>query len=96
MSKPWDYDVYVSYSHTDQDWVRSELLPRLEENGLRVCIDYRDFEQGHSPLSEMERAVQTSGKTLAVLTPSYIESEWTELDTRMAQALDPSGRRGRS
>ena len=30
------YDVFISYSHQDEGWVTSTLLPRLEEAGLRV------------------------------------------------------------
>ena len=32
------YDVFISYAHADQDWVRGELLARLEEAGLRSKI----------------------------------------------------------
>ena len=31
----FDYDVFISYSHDDRDWVVGELLPRLEEAGLK-------------------------------------------------------------
>jgi hypothetical protein len=37
------YDVLISYSHDDEEWVVGTLLPRLEEAGLRACIDFRDF-----------------------------------------------------
>ena len=51
------YDVFISYSHQDGDWVWKYLLPRLERAGLRVCIDTRDFEIGTPSLVNMERAV---------------------------------------
>jgi hypothetical protein len=41
--KEFKYDVFISYSHKDQEWVRNILLPTLEKQGLKVCIDYRDF-----------------------------------------------------
>jgi hypothetical protein len=40
------YDVFVSYSHDDEEWVENTLLERLEAAGLRVCIDFRDFAPG--------------------------------------------------
>jgi hypothetical protein len=32
----YNYDVFISYSHAGRAWVWDELLPRLEEAGLRV------------------------------------------------------------
>ena len=89
------YDVFISYSSKDRAWVRGELLPRLEASGLRVCIDFRDFEPGAPSVTEMERAVQTSRKTLLILTPDYLESAWAELEALMLQTLDPASRQRR-
>ncbi|MGE0820983.1 MAG: toll/interleukin-1 receptor domain-containing protein [Candidatus Binatia bacterium] len=89
------YDVFISYSHVDRDWVWNELLPRLENAGLRVCIDDRDFEIGTPSLVNMERAVDNSRHTLAVLTPAWIESQWTEFESLLVGGSDPAGRRRR-
>jgi hypothetical protein len=90
-----DYDAFISYSHRNQEWVRGWLLPRLEEAGLRVLIDFRDFEPGAPVLTEMERAVLQSQKTLLVLTPDYLASEWAEFENILASTLDPAARRRR-
>ena len=37
-SAEFNYDVFISYSHRDETWVRDWLLPRLYTSGLRVCI----------------------------------------------------------
>ena len=39
------YDVFVSYSQADHQWVTEDLLPELEQKNpkLRVCIHERDF-----------------------------------------------------
>jgi hypothetical protein len=87
------YDVFISYSHHDQDWVRGELLPQLELAGLQVCIDDRDFEIGTPSLVNMERAVDNCRHTLIVLTPDWINSEWTEFESLLAGTGDPAGRR---
>jgi hypothetical protein len=91
----FDYDAFMSYSHRDGEWVRDWLLPRLEEAGLRACIDFRDFEVGVPSLVNMERAVEQSRKTLLVLTPNWIESEWTNFEALLVQTEDPSGLRRR-
>lgn len=38
------FDVFISYSHHEGEWVRSWLIPKLESADLRVCVDYRDFD----------------------------------------------------
>lgn len=32
------YGVFISYSHADEDWVWSELLPRLKRAGAEGFI----------------------------------------------------------
>jgi hypothetical protein len=91
----YQYDVFISYSHTDQGWVHGWLLLRLEAAGLRVCIDFHDFDVGVPSLINMERAVDSSRRTLLVLTPAWVESEWTEFEALLTQTTDPAGRRRR-
>lgn len=86
------YDVFISYSSQDKAWVRGELLPRLEAAGLKVFIDFHDFQLGAPSVTEMERGVTTSRKTLLVLTPAYLASAWTEFENLMLQTLDPANR----
>jgi len=89
------YDVFISYSHVNQEWVCSELLPRLEAAGLKVCIDYRDFEIGAPSLTNMESAVENSRHTLLVLTPAWVNSEWTNFESLLVGVADPAGRKRR-
>ena len=94
-SPPYNYDVFISYSHSDQAWVTTDLLSKLEQKGLQVCIDYRDFEAGAPSVNEMRRAVTTSRKTLLVLTKNYLESAWTEFEVLMISTMDPANRQRR-
>jgi hypothetical protein len=89
------YDVFISYSHNDGEWVRGWLLPRLEEAGVRVFIDFRDFEAGLPILINMENGIECSRKTLIVLTPAWIRSEWATFESLLVQTEDPAGRRSR-
>ncbi|HLZ86131.1 MAG TPA: toll/interleukin-1 receptor domain-containing protein [Puia sp.] len=83
------FDVFISYRQLEPDlpWVRNILAPALEAPGLRVCIDYRDFRLGRPVIREMERGVETSKFTLAILSPAYLESGFTELENILAQSL---------
>jgi hypothetical protein len=88
-------DVFISYSHDDKEWVRDVLLPRLEQAELKVIVDYRDFDVGVPSLTNMEEAVDQARHTLVVLTPAWVESEWTEFEGLLIGTDDPTGRRRR-
>lgn len=94
-SSGFEYDVFISYSHRDGDWVWDWLVPRLKQEGLRICIDRECFEAGEPIVVAIERAVKTSRKTLLVLTPDYVASEWAESENLLVQTSDPAARRRR-
>ncbi|HMN26677.1 MAG TPA: TIR domain-containing protein [Caldilineaceae bacterium] len=87
------YDVFISYSHLDQEWVKGALLPQLEAAGLKVIIDERDFAIGVPSLVNMQRAVEQSRHTLVVLTPNWVQSEWTEFESLLTTQGDPAAHR---
>jgi len=88
----YDYDVFISYSSHDKNWVRHDLLRRIEQAGLRAFVDYRDFTRGAASIKECERGVVQCRKTLLVLTPDYLASEWCEIENIMVQTLSPANR----
>lgn len=88
----YDFDVFISYSSKDAVWVRGELVTRLKAAGLRVCIDKASFVPGAPILDEIQRAIDSSKKTLLILTPNYLKSEWTKLESLILQTDDPSNR----
>jgi hypothetical protein len=83
------YDVFISYRQQDPDgaWVRGVLVERLRAAGLRVFIDYESFRPGAPLVLEMARGVEQSRYTLAVLSPAYLESNFTELESVLAEHL---------
>jgi uncharacterized caspase-like protein len=83
------YDVFLSYRNQDPDktWVRKTLYPRLKAEGLKVCLDAVDFRLGEPVINEMERAVVQSRYTVAVLTPAYLTSNFTDFENVIAQHL---------
>ena len=83
------YDVFLSYRQQEPDktWVRKTLYPRLKAEGLKVCLDVVDFRLGEPVIKEMERAVVESRYTTAVLTPTYLSSNFTDFENVIAQHL---------
>lgn len=89
------YDVFVSYSQTDQAWVQNELLPRLKVSNLKVCVDFQNFESGASSVAEVEQTVLYSSKVLLVLTRDYLKSTWVEFEHLILQVLDSANHKRR-
>jgi len=87
----FDYDVFISYSHKDEEWVRRKLLPTLEKQGVKVCIDFRDFAPGKAAVLNMQDASARSRHTLLVLTPDWLSSEWTLYESLLSRTEDPAG-----
>jgi tetratricopeptide (TPR) repeat protein len=90
------YDVFVSYSHKDEEWVVNSLLPSLEDAGLKVCIDFRDFVPGKPSRHNMRDACKESAYTVLVMTPAWVASEWTSFESLLTFLHDPAGKRQRT
>ncbi len=86
-----DFDVFISYKSgtPDEEFVVQELIPRLEQDGYRVCVHYRFFLPGRSIIDNISNAVRLSRKTLLLLTPGFVESEWCryEFEAALLQML---------
>lgn len=94
-SESFAYDVFISYSSRDRSWVREVLLPRLDQAGLRIFIDFREVASGDETRFEVyERGIRQSRKVLLVLTPDYFTSQWTEQEARLALALAEESAQG--
>jgi GTPase SAR1 family protein len=90
-----DFDVFISHSHQDAEWVHDWLLPRLEKHAIHAYTK-RDFDVGVAVLVNIERAVEEHcPKTLLVLTPNWVGSEWAHFESLLLQTNDPGGLRRR-
>ncbi len=97
MTEPqrYRYDVFISYSQDDREWVWGWLLPRLEAAGLSVCLDESCFEPGAPRAEETERVVRESRRSLVILSPALVASQWDQFEALLVHAQDPAagGRR---
>lgn len=91
----FSHDVFVSYSHKDKTWVASVLVKALRDHGLRVLVDESEFEPGKASIENMTDAILQSRRTIAVLTPNWVGSEWTRFEGLVTAQEDPTGARGR-
>ncbi|PFX20010.1 Toll-like receptor 2 [Stylophora pistillata] len=83
------YDVFVTYSRRDSDWVNSELLSLLSKNHVKYCIDKLHFKLGHPILNSITDSVYQSRYVLAVWSRSYAASKFCkqELDYALQKSF---------
>lgn len=75
------YDVFISFAHQDFEFVEDILLPKLEkEFKQKVCVHYRDWIIGDMIPTQIIRSVENSRKTIIVMSKSFIESDWANLE----------------
>ncbi|MCB9135392.1 MAG: toll/interleukin-1 receptor domain-containing protein, partial [Anaerolineales bacterium] len=92
MTEKFAYDAFISYTKTDENWVEKTLLPRLESAGVKVFVEFRDQQPGADRILEIQRAVETSAKTLVVLSPDYLKDEARKIENLLTKTLDPAAR----
>jgi tetratricopeptide (TPR) repeat protein len=83
MKGSYEYDVFVSCSEADEEWVDSELLPRLQEIGLR-CADVYAFRPGGARVLEIDRIVRASRWVLLIVSPDYLQDNWAHFGDVLA------------
>ncbi|XP_055628733.1 toll-like receptor 13 isoform X2 [Toxorhynchites rutilus septentrionalis] len=83
---PFHYDVFVSYSDNDRDWILDQMLPNLErEELLTVCLHERDFQVGYSILENIISCMDRSRCLLLIVSESFLLSRWCQFEMHLAQ-----------
>lgn len=80
------YHAFISYSSSDAEWVRQELLQRLEASAppYRVCIHERDFTPGRWIIDNIIENIENSRKVIFILSRSFVDSEWCNYELYFA------------
>ena len=94
------YDAFLSYAQADSEFVEKDLLAGLEspEDGsekYKCLIHTRDWNAGQMIPDQIMHSVESSRRTIIVLSKPYIQSMWTKLEFRAAhtQALQDKTQR---
>ncbi|MFO1434787.1 MAG: toll/interleukin-1 receptor domain-containing protein [Candidatus Competibacteraceae bacterium] len=82
-------DFFISYNGKDKDWAEW-IAWQLKEAGHSLVIQDWDFRPGGNFIVEMQKAAQAD-RTLIVLSPNYLEAEYTQPEWAAAFAQDPTG-----
>lgn len=84
QSKDFQYDVFISFSTLDYNWVRDNLTPVLERKRINYCIHSRDFIVGKAIMENIADSVYNSRKVLAVISHHYLASNFCREELEIA------------
>ncbi|XP_069106975.1 neurogenic locus notch homolog protein 1-like [Argopecten irradians] len=84
--KTWDAFVSYKSADFDENFVVHKLFPKLEkELGFTLCLHHRDFVPGETIANNIIKAVDNSRRTILILTPRFVTSEFTRFEYQIAQ-----------
>ncbi len=93
-SKKYTYSAFVVYSSEDRRWVHDVLMKKLEgEHNMRLCIHYRDFKPGYFIEDTIVESIDRSRKTILILSPDFLKSNWCYFEYKMARQVLVTERR---
>ena len=86
-------DFFVSYNGADQGWAEW-IAWQLEAAGYTTVIQAWDFRPGGNFAIHMQLATSQARRTVAVLSPKYLQAVYTQPEWAAAFAQDPMGEEG--
>ncbi|XP_022090260.1 toll-like receptor Tollo [Acanthaster planci] len=91
------YDSYLAYSDENIKEAINVIGPRLEERAppYTLCLRHRDFPVGDSVATTIVESINTSKRTILLLSPSFLENEWRSLEFQAAHAQTLRDKRNR-
>jgi tetratricopeptide (TPR) repeat protein len=87
-------DFFVSRTGTDAAWAQW-VAWQLEAKGYKVVVQDWDFGPGVNFVHKMQQAATEAERTIAILSPRYFQSPYTEAEWTVAFCRDPGGEEGR-
>ncbi|NWV65546.1 TLR1 protein, partial [Malurus elegans] len=80
------FHAFISYSERDSLWVKNELIPNLEkgESCIQLCQHERNFIPGKSIVENIINCIEKSYKSIFVLSPNFVQSEWCHYELYFA------------
>ncbi|GIY13366.1 toll-like receptor Tollo [Caerostris extrusa] len=80
------FDAFVSYSKKDEAFVTQILAPELECGvpTFRLCLHYRDLPVGGYMSDAIMEAMESSRRTILILSENFLKSEWCRYEFKSA------------
>ena len=92
-ARRFKHDVFLSHKGAQKDWTEN-LARRLRDDGFEVWFDKWVLPQhaGRNWIDELREGVESSRKTILVLSPEFFAGDWPIFESTIIQLIDPVGR----
>lgn len=87
-------DFFISYTKSDEKWAEW-IAWQLEEAGYSTVVQIWDFKSGSNFILEMDKAIKGTQRTIAVYSPDFFQSLFTQPEWAATLIRDPTGADGR-
>ena len=81
---------FISYNSADRAWAEW-IAWVLEEAGHTVIIQAWDFRPGGNFVLDMQKGLESTDKTIAVLSDDYLKAKFTQSEWAAVFRQDPQG-----
>ncbi len=86
-------DFFISYAV--ENWTQAKWIhEQLETHGYHTILAGRDFNAGNNFVLAMDNALKTSARMIAVMSPDYLTSPYTQAEWAAVFPRDPTGTQG--
>lgn len=98
----YEWDLFISYSHTDTDWVTKHLVEPLQAcrtaDGRipKLFVDKESIRISFNWMEMITTGILQSGAVVLVLSGDYFEREFCRFELMKTFHLDPTGARHRT
>jgi len=86
-------DFFISYNKEDKAWAEW-IAWELEEKGYTTVLHAWDFRPASNFVLEMQKASENASRTIAVLSPDYLNAVYPQPEWTAAFVQDPTGEKG--
>ena len=70
-------DIFISHATTDKPTIALSLYTQLKTNNLTPWIDKEKMQQSDSLFRTINSGLSNASYAVAIISPSFIQSEWT-------------------
>ncbi|XP_045212234.2 toll-like receptor 4 [Mercenaria mercenaria] len=79
------YDAFISYANENLRFILDKIIPRMEEQEMKLCLHDRDFLPGNNIADNILEAIRNSRKTVVILSNEFLKSKWCVYEFNMAR-----------
>ncbi|KAH3739760.1 hypothetical protein DPMN_046447 [Dreissena polymorpha] len=79
------FNAFISYAEDNIRFILDEIIPKLETENVSLCLHQRHFLPGNAISDNIIQAIQSSRKTIVILSEAFLRSKCCMYEFNMAR-----------